>query len=107
MISERYNKHISAEEADAVKVEVSVRTDGYEDRFEGRAALVVVFAEDGTCGALTGVTNAYVLANIDRAARESVEGAAESTGCSDKLEFLKLLDKMDDLMGEDGANEAD
>lgn len=107
MINERYNKHISAEEADAVKVEVSVRTDGYEDRFEGRAALVVVFAEDGTCGALTGATNAYVLANIDRAARENVAGAAESTGCADHLEFLKLLDKMDELMGEDGADETD
>lgn len=107
MISERYNKHISTEEADAVKVEVSVRTEGYEDRFEGRAALVVVFGEDGTHGALTGATNAYVLASIDRAARESVEGAAESTGCSDHLEFLKLLDKMEDLMGEDVADETD
>ena len=107
MINERYNKHISAEGADAVKVEVSVRTEGYEDRFEGRAALVVVFGEDGTCGALTGATNAYVLSSIDRSARESVEGAAESTGCSDHLEFLRLLDKMEGLMGEDGADETD
>lgn len=104
---EKFNERISAEEAKAVKVEVTVRAEGFEGRFEGRAALIVVRADDGTYGAMTGAVNASVLADIDHAACRAVADSVRSTNCGRQFEIFRLLSLAEDALGDGGEDAAD
>lgn len=104
---EKFSKHISAEEAEAVKVEVTVRSEGFEDRFEGIAALIVVKADDETHGVITGAVNASVLADIDHAAHGAVAESAHATNCEREFGFFRFMNLAEDDLGDGGEDAAD
>lgn len=104
---EEFNERISAEEAEAMKVEVVVRAEGFEERFEGRAALVVVRSDDGTRGAMVGAVNASVLADIDHAACKAIADSVHSTNCGRQFGIFRLLNLAEDALGDGGEDAAD